>query len=390
MIGLGLRFPGGVQSPEDFWQFLLRGGDGIREVPPERWDINALFDADPDTPGKMASRWGGFVDGIDEFDPQFFGITPREAATMDPQQRMMLEASWEALERAGYAPDHLAGSATGVFVGACNGDYYQLLLRAGDESGEDGGGENMDMYTSTGNAHSVISGRISYLLGLQGPSLTVDTACSSSLVALHLACQSLRQGECRLALAGGVNAILSPDTTIALSKAKMMAPDGRCKAFDAGADGFVRSEGCGVVVLKRLADAVADGDQVLAVVRGSAINQDGRSNGLTAPNGPAQVAVITAALADAHVEPAQVGYVETHGTGTSLGDPIEVQALAEALGKDRVAERPAADRLGQDQPGPPGVRRGGGRLYQAGADPAAQDDPTAPASQAAESICCLG
>ncbi len=332
VIGMGLRVPGGAQSPAEFWQFLLAGGDGIRPVPPARWDIDALYDPDPETPGKMASRWGGFVDGVDEFDPQFFGITPREAATMDPQQRMLLEVSWQAFEHAGYAPDRLAGSRTGVFVGACNGDYYQMLLATGDE--------NMEMYTSTGNAHSVISGRVSYLFGLQGPSLTVDTACSSSLVALHLACRSLRQGECRMALAGGVNAILSPDTTIALSKAKMMAPDGRCKAFDAAADGFVRSEGCGVVLLKRLADAAADGDRILAVVRGSAINQDGRSNGLTAPNGPSQVAVIRQALADAALEPAQIGYVETHGTGTSLGDPIEVQALAQAVGAARPADHP--------------------------------------------------
>ncbi|MBL8163039.1 MAG: polyketide synthase dehydratase domain-containing protein, partial [Anaerolineae bacterium] len=249
-----------------------------------------------------------------------------------PQQRLMLEVSWEALERAGYAPDSLSTSQTGVFVGICNGDYGQMIM-SGDP-------DDWDVYLSTGNAHSVVSGRLSYILGLQGPSVSVDTACSSSLVATHLAVQSLRNGECRMALAGGTNAILSPETTITLSRAGMMASDGRCKAFDAAADGFVRAEGCGVIVLKRLSDAIADGDNVLAVIRGSAINQDGRSNGLTAPNGPSQVAVIQAALANAGLEPQDISYIETHGTGTSLGDPIEVQALGAALGGGHSAENP--------------------------------------------------
>jgi acyl transferase domain-containing protein len=332
IVGMACRFPGGANSPEAFWQLLKEGRDAITEVPRDRWDIDAYYDPDPETPGKMSTRWGGFIDHIDQFDPALFGITPREALTMDPQQRLILELCWEAVERAGYAPDRLLGSSTGVFIGICNGDYYQMLMA--------GGAENVDMYLATGNAHSVISGRVSYVLGLQGPSISVDTACSSSLVAIHDAIRSLRSGECRMALAGGVNALLSPDVTMTLSKAKMMAPDGRCKAFDASADGFVRSEGCGVVALKRLADAQADGDNILAVIRGSAINQDGRSNGLTAPHGPSQVAVIRAALSDAGLASADVSYVECHGTGTSLGDPIEVQALGAALGEGHSKDSP--------------------------------------------------
>lgn len=326
IIGMGCRFPGAA-SPADFWDLLRNGVDAIGPIPPSRWDAEAFYDPDPEAPGKIATRWGGFVEPIDTFEPQLFGISPREAQTMDPQQRMLLEVSWEALERAGQGPTQLSGSATGVFVGICNNDYTMLLLQ--DDP------EQIDAYLSSGNAHSVASGRLAYVLGLQGPALSVDTACSSSLVAVHLAVQSLRNGECRMALAGGVNAILSPTTSITLSRAKMMAADGRCKAFDARADGFVRSEGCGMVVLKRLAEAQADGDPILAVIRGSALNQDGRSNGLTAPNGPAQVAVIRAALADAGLQPTAVAYVETHGTGTALGDPIEVQALGAALGVGR-------------------------------------------------------
>lgn len=332
IIGMACRFPGGANTPEQFWELLRDGVDAIREVPAQRWDVDRYYDPDPDAPGKIASRWGGFIDDVDKFDPQFFGISPREAVTMDPQQRLMLEVSWEALERAGYAPDSLSASQTGVFVGICNGDYGQMIMS--------GNPDDWDVYLSTGNAHSVVSGRLSYILGLQGPSVSVDTACSSSLVATHLAVQSLRNGECRMALAGGTNAILSPETTITLSRAGMMASDGRCKAFDAAADGFVRAEGCGVVVLKRLSDAIADGDTVLAVIRGSAINQDGRSNGLTAPNGPSQVAVIQAALANAGLSPEDISYVETHGTGTSLGDPIEAQALGAALGGGHSAENP--------------------------------------------------
>ncbi|MCB9457865.1 MAG: polyketide synthase dehydratase domain-containing protein [Anaerolineaceae bacterium] len=332
IIGMGCRFPGGANNPEQFWANLQNGVDSITDIPAARWDASQLYDPDPDAPGKIATMWGGFVDDIDRFEPQFFGISPREAVTIDPQQRLMLEVSWEALESAGYAPDKLTGSKTGVFVGVCNHDYAQMVLH--------GDTEKFDMYVSTGSAHSVASGRISYILGLQGPAVSVDTACSSSSVAIYLAVQSLRDGECRMALAGGANAILAPEVTVTLSKANMMASDGRCKAFDESADGFVRSEGSGAVVLKRLSDAVADGDSILAVIRGAAINQDGRSNGLTAPNGPSQVSVIRDALANAGLEPHEISYVETHGTGTSLGDPIEVQALGTALGKDRPASQP--------------------------------------------------
>lgn len=332
IIGLGCRFPGGGNSPQAYWELLQEGRDAITEVLPSRWNIDAYYDPDPDAPGKMSSRWGGFIEAVDQFEPQFFGIAPREAVSMDPQQRLLLEVAWEALENAGYSPEGLGGSQTGVFVGICNNDYYQLLL-AGDDS-------NFDTYLATGSAFSVASGRLSYVLGLQGPSLSVDTACSSSLVAIHLAIQSLRKRECNLALAGGVNLILGPEVTIILSKAKMMATDGRCKAFDARADGFVRSEGCGIVALKRLSDAQADGDNILALIRGSAMNQDGRSNGLTAPNGPSQEAVIRAALADAGLTAGEISYIETHGTGTSLGDPIEVQALGSVMRSEHTAENP--------------------------------------------------
>jgi acyl transferase domain-containing protein len=333
LIGIGCRFPGGVDSPEALWQLLCDGRDVIAEVPSERWDIDSFFDPDPAAPGKMSTRHGGFIADVDRFDASFFGIAPREAEQMDPQQRLLLEVAWEALERAGIAPDTLSGSSSGVFVGIANNDYGQVQLA---ERGVDG----LDAYYATGVAHSIASGRISYLLGLQGPSISLDTACSSSLVAVHLACQSLRARECTLALAAGVNLILSPEASITLSKYQMMAPDGRCKFGDASADGFVRGEGCGVVVLRRLSDALANGDPVLAVIRGTAVNQDGPSSGLTAPNGPAQEAVLSAALADAGLTPADVGYVEAHGTGTALGDPIELQALGAVYGTAHHAGAP--------------------------------------------------
>ncbi len=333
IIGLACRFPGGGHDPESFWQVLREGQDAVREIPPDRWDIEAYYDPNPGTPGKMSTRCGAFLDRVDLFDPQFFGIAPREAIGMDPQQRLLLEVTWEALENAGQAPDKLSGSRTGVFVGICTSDYSDLQLRSLDVT-------KLDAYHASGIAHSIASGRLSYVLGLQGPCVTLDTACSSSLVAVHLASQSLRGRECNLALVGGVNVILSPDAFIALSKASMLAPDGRCKTFDASADGYARGEGCGVVVLKRLSDALAEGDRVLALVRGSAINQDGPSSGLTAPNGPSQASVIRDALASGGIRPAEVSYVETHGTGTSLGDPIEVQALGAAYGESRPPDQP--------------------------------------------------
>ncbi len=329
IVGIGCRFPM-AENADAFWRLLSSGMDAISEVPPNRWDPEAFYSPDPDEPGKMITRHGGFLSDVDQFDPHFFGISPREATRMDPQQRLILEVAWEALEDAGIAPDKIAGSKTGVFIGISNHDYS--LLQHGDPS-------NIDVYTGTGNAFSIASNRLSYTLDLHGPSLAVDTACSSSLVALHLACQSLNKGDSSLAIAGGVNVILTPELNIAFSHARMMAADGRCKTFDAKADGYIRGEGCGIVVLKRLSDAIKDGDHIWAVIRGSAVNQDGRSNGITAPNGLAQQLVIQQALNDAQILPAQIDYVEAHGTGTILGDPIEVQALGTVL-QGRSKDRP--------------------------------------------------
>jgi acyl transferase domain-containing protein/acyl-CoA synthetase (AMP-forming)/AMP-acid ligase II/acyl carrier protein/SAM-dependent methyltransferase len=323
IVGGGCRFPGDVDSLESFWTLLCEGRDAITRVPPGRWDADALYNPDPESAGTIVTRSGGFVAGLDRFDAEFFGISPREAASLDPQQRMVLEVAWEALEHAGIPPRRLEGSATGVFVGIAISDYYQTLVARGLSQ--------IDAYTATGNAHSMAAGRLSHMLGLRGPSLAIDTACSSSLVAVHAACQSLRNSECDLALAGGVNALLSPAPTVFFSRARMLSPSGRCMTFDASADGYVRGEGCGLVVLKRLDDARRDGDTILAVIRGSAVNHDGRSSGLTVPNGLSQQAVITRALARAGVSGADVGYVETHGTGTPLGDPIEAFALDSAL-----------------------------------------------------------
>ncbi len=318
VIGVGCRFPG-ADDPEDFWQMLQNGVDAISTVPADRWDIEATYaNGDGPTRGKMSTRQGGFLKQVDQFDPSFFGISPREAERMDPQQRLLLEVAWEALERAGQAPTGLVNSPTGVFMGISSYDYSRRQFSQHDL---------IDAYAGTGNAHSMAANRLSYLLGFQGPSMAIDTACSSSLVAVHLAMQSLRSGETDMALAGGVNLLLSPELTISFSQARMMASDGRCKTFDASSDGYVRSEGCCVVVLKRLDDAQRDGDPILALLRGSAVNQDGRSNGLTAPNGLAQQAVIRQALQDADLQPNAISYVEAHGTGTSLGDPIEVNAL---------------------------------------------------------------
>jgi amino acid adenylation domain-containing protein len=332
VIGIGCRFPGGGDGPEAFWNLLREGRDAIREVPSDRWDSDRFFDPDPDAPARMAVRSGGFLDEVGGFDAAFFGISPREALTMDPQQRLLLEVAWEALEHANVAADQLMGSATGVFVGLCNSDHFHRLLRRGNAA--------IDAYLASGNAPSVAAGRIAYCFGFRGPALTVDTSCSASLVGIHLACQSLRGGESRVALAGGANVICSPETMIALSKAHMLAPDGRCKTFDAAADGFARGEGCGMLVLKRLSDALSDGDTVHAVIRGVAVNQDGRSGGLTVPNGPAQESVIRAALDSAGATPDEVDYVEAHGTGTSLGDPIEIRALSAALGSRRPEDAP--------------------------------------------------
>jgi acyl transferase domain-containing protein len=324
VIGLGCRFPG-ADDVLSFWRLLDEGTDAITEVPADRWDVAAFYDPNPAKPGKISTRWGGFLTSVDEFDPSFFGISRREAASMDPQQRLLLEVAWEALETAGYSPVGLGGSRTGVFVGISGSDYWRLQNRI----------DLLDVFAATGSALSIAANRLSYLLDLRGPSMAVDTACSSSLVAVHLGCESLRHRESDLVIAGGVNVILSPELSVAFSRARMLAADGRCKTFDARADGYVRGEGCGVVILKRFADAVRDADHIVAIIRGSAVSQDGMSNGLTAPNGLAQQAVIREALRRADVLPGRVGYVEAHGTGTPLGDPIELQALATALGEGR-------------------------------------------------------
>ncbi len=324
IIGMGCRFPG-ARTLDEYWNVMIDRVDAVREIPSDRWNVEEFFDKDADAPGKMVTRWGGFVDGIDQFDPQFFGISPREAARMDPQQRMLLETTWEALENAGLSSEKIAGSKTGVFVGIGGTDYSQIYRRF------DNSIEYLDAYCGTGNALSIAANRISYILDLRGPSLSVDTACSSALVAIHYAAQSLRQRDCDVAIAGGVNAILSPEVTIAFSKARMLSPDGRCKTFDADANGYVRGEGCGVVVFKRLADAVRDGDQILAVLRGTAVNQDGKTTGITAPNGPAQKECVRAALDQAGLEARDLTYIEAHGTGTPLGDPIEVNALRDVV-----------------------------------------------------------
>ena len=325
VVGMSGRFPG-AESLDAFWQILRDGVDAVTEVPAERWEIEELFNPDPDSTGTVTTRWGGFLADVDQFDPAFFGIAPREAVRMDPQQRLLLEVAYEALEAAGAPLERLAGSNAGVFIGAISSAVDYNWLQCQDHT-------SIDTYTASGTAHSIFANRLSYLLDLRGPSLTVDTACSSSLTAIHLAVRSLRSRECDLALAGGVHLLLAPESTIALSRMRMMAPDGRCKTFDASADGFVRGEGCGLIVLKRLSDAVADGDPILALIRGSAVNQDGSTNGITAPNGLAQQAVVRQALEDARVAPHAISYVETHGTGTALGDPIEVEALAEVIGQ---------------------------------------------------------
>lgn len=328
IVGMGCRFPGGANNPDAYWQLLKNGLDAIEPIPADRWDIEEYYDPDPAKPGKMYVRSGGFLKNVDQFDAAFFGISPREAISMDPQQRLLLEVSWSALENAGIAPDRLDGSQTGVFIGISTNDYGRLA------------GDNIDVHFTTGNNYAVAAGRIAYLLGLHGPTMSIDTACSASLVATHLAVNSLRAQECNLALVGGVNLILWPETTVNFCQAGMLALDDHCKTFDANANGYVRSEGVGVIVLKRLSEAVADGDTIFAVIRGSAVNQDGRTSGLTAPNGPAQEAVIRAALANARLEPNEISYVETHGTGTPLGDPIEVQALAHALAEGRPSHQP--------------------------------------------------
>ncbi|SER40873.1 type I polyketide synthase [Actinokineospora terrae] len=322
VVGLACRFPGAASAAR-FWELLRDGVDAITEVPPDRWDVAAFYDPDPDTPGTINTRSGGFVADVDRFDPLFFGISPKEAARLDPQHRLLLEVTWEALEDAGIAPRSLRRTRTGVFVGIAENDYARLV----EDSGE------LEHYDATGTGFCFASGRISHVFGFQGPNIAVDTGCSSSLVAIHQAVSALRLGECDHAVAGGVHLRLAPTTSLSLAKTRALAPDGRCKTFDASADGFGRSEGCGMIVLKRLSDAERDNDTVLAVIRGSAVNHDGPASGFTVPNEGAQVSLIRDALRNAEVEAGAVGYIEAHGTGTALGDPIEVSALGTVFGK---------------------------------------------------------
>ena len=332
IVGMGCRFPRGANDVESFWRLLRDGIDGVTEVPPDRWNVADIYDPDPEAVGKTYSKWGGFLDQVDKFDAPFFGISPREAASIDPQHRILLEVAWEALENAGIAPPSLAGSRTAFYLGISTHDYAnEYSERVGLDAG--------DAYAAAGVSHAIAAGRAAYFLGLHGPNASIDTACSSSSMAIHLAVQSLRGREANVALAAGVNLTLTPTGSILTSRARMMAFDGRCKTFDAAADGYVRAEGCGVLVLKRVSDARRDGDRILAVIRGTAANQDGRSSGLTAPNGVAQEAVIREALANAGLAPDDIDVVEAHGTGTSLGDPIEINALQKVFGQ-RVATRP--------------------------------------------------
>ncbi|NEO42202.1 MAG: SDR family NAD(P)-dependent oxidoreductase [Moorea sp. SIOASIH] len=333
IVGMACRFPGEANDPQQFWQILSNGIDTITEIPKERWDIDAYYDPNPEAPGKTYSPYGAFLQNIDWFDPEFFKISPREALSMDPQHRLLLEVSWEALENAGNIPQRLHGSPTGVFIGITLSEYGSITKQAELDS-------NIGSYAITGLPLYAAAGRLSYTLGLTGPSMAIDTACSSSLVAIHQACQSLRQQECEMALAGGVNIYSSLEPLVSMSQAQMLSPDGHCKTFDALADGANCAEGCGILVLKRLSDAQSSGDRILALIRGSAVNQDGPSSGFTVPNGSSQQKLIRQALKVAKVEPSQVSYIEAHGTGTAIGDPIELRSLAAVFEEEDSREKP--------------------------------------------------
>lgn len=333
IIGMSCRFPGSANDPQAFWEILKSGTDAVTEIPSQRWNIADYYDENPQTPGKIYTKSGGFLPEVDKFDPQFFGISSREAVSIDPQHRLLLEVTWEALENAGHIPQRNQGSSTGVFVGITLNDYGSIAKQSHSDV-------SVEAYGVTGSPSYAAAGRISYTFGFTGPCMAIDTACSSSLVAIHQGCQSLRQQECQMAVVGGVNLILLPDSMIATSKANMLSSDGRCKTFDASADGIGRGEGCGILVIKRLSDAEANGDKILAVIRGSAVNQDGPSSGLTVPNGNSQQQVMLQALKMAKIEAAEVSYVEAHGTGTPLGDPIELRSLAKIYAAHHSQDNP--------------------------------------------------
>src|SRR5215510_2829301 len=333
IIGIGCRFPGGVNDAESFWRLLVECRDAVTDVPADRWNVERYYDPEPGIPGKTFAKRAGFLDQIDKFDPQFFGISPREAPYVDPQHRLLLETSWEAIENAGIVLDFEKGSDIAVFIGISHNDYQGIQSTAFDHFG-------ITPHSATGSAHSIAANRISYCLNLRGPSVAMDTACSSALTAIYAACEHIRTGRGDTALAGGVTVMITPGGFIGFSQASMLSPDGRCKAFDASANGFVRGEGAGMVLLKRLTKAIEDDDPIQGVIIGTALNQDGHTNGISLPSGQAQARLVRQACEDAGIPPSRIGFVEAHGTGTAVGDPIEANALAEALCVDRPAESP--------------------------------------------------
>src|SRR6476646_424916 len=333
IIGIGCRFPGRINHPDALWKLLVEGREAVSDVPADRWNVERFYDAEPGIVGKSIARRGGFVEGIDQFDPQFFGISPREAPYVDPQHRLLLETAWEAIEDAGLALDFETGTDVGVFVGISHNDYQVIQGTPWDSQG-------ISPHSATGSAHSVAANRISYCLNLRGPSVAMDTACSSALTAIHTACEHIWAGRGDTALAGGVTVMITPGGFIGFSQASMLSPDGRCAAFDARANGFVRGEGAGMVLLKRLSRAIEDDDQIQGVILGTSMNQDGHTNGISLPSAEAQARLIQDACKDAGVSPTKIGFVEAHGTGTAVGDPIEAHALAEALCKNRSTPLP--------------------------------------------------